>query len=222
MKGKKKKRKKGIEKESRKKKPVNCEMNKNIIIAGVGGQGILTIAAIIDLAAMELGLHVKQAEVHGMSQRGGAVESHLRLSSREIFSDLIPLGKADLILSIEPMEALRYIPFLAPDGMIVAATEPIENIGNYPDKEKVLATIRQSAQHLLVEAEPLARQAGSGRAGNVVMLGAASPYLGISAEQLEAAIARFFERKGDEVVNMNLNAFRLGRALAIKEDETSK
>ncbi len=197
-------------------------MNKNIIIAGVGGQGILTIAAIIDLAAMELGLHVKQAEVHGMSQRGGAVESHLRLSSREIFSDLIPLGKADLILSVEPMEALRYIPFLAPDGMIVAATEPIENIGNYPDKEKVLATIRQSAQHLLVEAEPLARQAGSGRAGNVVMLGAASPYLGISTEQLEAAIARFFERKGDEVVNMNLNAFRLGRALAIKEDETSK
>ncbi len=211
-----------VEKENKKEQPVNRTMNKNIIIAGVGGQGILTIAAIIDLAAMELGLHVKQAEVHGMSQRGGAVESHLRLSSREIFSDLIPKGKADLILSIEPMEALRYLPFLAPDGVIVAATEAIENIENYPDKEKVLETIRQSAQHLLVEAEPLAREAGNARAGNVVMLGAASPYLDISAEQLEAAIARFFGRKGEEVVEMNLNAFRLGRARATKEDETNQ
>ncbi|HBK95340.1 MAG TPA: indolepyruvate oxidoreductase, partial [Porphyromonadaceae bacterium] len=109
-------------------------MNKNIIISGVGGQGILTMASIIDLAAMNLGLNVKQAEVHGMSQRGGAVESHLRISSGEIFSDLIPKGKADLILSIEPMESLRYLPFLSPDGVIVTATEPYVNIGNYPDE----------------------------------------------------------------------------------------
>ncbi|MDD4778879.1 MAG: indolepyruvate oxidoreductase subunit beta, partial [Fermentimonas sp.] len=113
-------------------------MQKNIIIAGVGGQGILTIASIIDMAAMNLGLNLKQAEVHGMSQRGGAVESHLRISSDEIYSDLIPLGKADLILSIEPMESLRYLPFLSPDGVIVTATEPYENIGNYPDVNELL------------------------------------------------------------------------------------
>jgi indolepyruvate ferredoxin oxidoreductase beta subunit len=120
-------------------------MHRNIIIAGVGGQGILTIAAIIDLAAMNRGLHVKQAEVHGMSQRGGAVESHLRISSEEIYSDLIPLGKANLILSIEPMEALRYLPFLAPEGVIVTATEPHKNIPHYPNEDELMETMKQSA-----------------------------------------------------------------------------
>ncbi len=186
-------------------------MQKNIIIAGVGGQGILTIASIIDLAAMNLGLNLKQAEVHGMSQRGGAVESHLRISSDEIFSDLIPLGKADLILSIEPMESLRYLPFLSPEGVIVTATEPYENIGNYPDINELLESIRESANHLLVDAKSIAKEAGSPKTYNIAMLGAASPYLGIDAEELEKAIGMFFERKGDIMVNMNLRAFRLGK-----------
>lgn len=186
-------------------------MQKNIIIAGVGGQGILTIASIIDLAAMNLGLNLKQAEVHGMSQRGGAVESHLRISSSEIYSDLIPLGRADLILSIEPMESLRYLPFLSPEGVIVTATEPYENIDNYPDEEKLLENIRASAKHLLVEAKTIAKEAGNSKTYNIAMLGAASPYLGIAAEELEKAIEMFFERKGDKIVSMNLKAFRLGK-----------
>lgn len=132
------------------KKLINLNMQKNILISGVGGQGILTIASIIDLAAMNLGLNLKQAEVHGMSQRGGAVESHLRISSKEIFSDLIPIGKADLILSIEPMESLRYLPFLSPDGIIVTATEPYENINNYPDLQELLKSIQNSASSMLV------------------------------------------------------------------------
>lgn len=195
-------------------------MNKNIIIAGVGGQGILTIAAIIDLAAMELGLHVKQAEVHGMSQRGGAVESHLRISSREIYSDLIPLGKADLILSIEPMEALRYLPFLSPDGIVITAKEPYKNTNDYPDEADLWRAIKESGQHRLIEAEALAKEAGSARAFNVVMLGAASSYIGIAEEKLEKAIARFFKRKGEEIIDMNINAFRLGREHATKEYAT--
>ncbi len=195
-------------------------MNKNIIIAGVGGQGILTIAAIIDLAAMELGLHVKQAEVHGMSQRGGAVESHLRISSREIYSDLIPLGKADLILSIEPMEALRYLPFLSPDGIVITAKEPYNNITDYPDEADLWRAIKESGQHRLIEAEALAKEAGSARAFNVVMLGAASSYIGIAEDKLEKAIARFFKRKGEEIIGMNINAFRLGREHATKEYAT--
>jgi indolepyruvate ferredoxin oxidoreductase beta subunit len=186
-------------------------MQRNIIIAGVGGQGILTIASIIDLAAMNLGLNVKQAEVHGMSQRGGAVESHLRISSKVIWSDLIPLGKADLILSIEPMEALRYLPFLAPKGIIVTATEPYDNISDYPDKNELLHTISHSASHILVDAGAIAAEAGSAKVYNVVMLGAASPYLGIAQSELEKAIVIFFSRKGEEIVNMNLKAFRLGK-----------
>lgn len=185
-------------------------MQKNIIIAGVGGQGILTIASIIDLAAMNLGLHVKQAEVHGMSQRGGAVESHLRISTEEIYSDLIPLGKADLILSIEPMESLRYLPFLSPGGVIVTSTEIYENIRNYPNKKELLLEIRESASCLLIEAEKLAAKAGNSKTYNMVMLGAAAPYIGIEATELEKAIATYFAGKGEKIIETNLNAFRLG------------
>jgi indolepyruvate ferredoxin oxidoreductase beta subunit len=194
-------------------------MNKNIIISGVGGQGILTVAAIIDLAALNLGLKVKQAEVHGMSQRGGAVESHLRISTREIFSDLIPRGKADLILSLEPMESLRYLPYLSPEGIIVTATEPYLNIENYPAQEVLLETIAATANHLLVNAASVAKEAGSIKSYNVVMLGAAAPYLEIAPEELERAIEIFFSRKGKEMVELNINAFRLGRANALNEQK---
>lgn len=187
-------------------------MQKNIIISGVGGQGILTMAAIIDLAAMNLGLNVKQAEVHGMSQRGGAVESHLRISSEEIFSDLIPIGKADIILSIEPMESLRYLPFLSPNGVIITATEPYINIGNYPDQSSLLDTIAASGNHIFINADSLAKEAGSSKAYNVVMLGATTPYLDIAPEELEKAIRQFFSSKGEEMVETNLKAFRLGLA----------
>jgi indolepyruvate ferredoxin oxidoreductase beta subunit len=195
------------------------KMNKNIIISGVGGQGILTMASIIDLAAMNLGLNVKQAEVHGMSQRGGAVESHLRISSGEIFSDLIPKGKADLILSIEPMESLRYLPFLSPDGVIVTATEPYVNIGNYPDEKELLETIANSTNHVFVNAGLLAKEAGSAKSYNVVMLGAAAPYLEIATEELEKAIGMFFNRKGKEMVDLNIKAFRLGWANSLNEQK---
>lgn len=185
-------------------------MQKNIIISGVGGQGILTIASIIDLAAMNLGLNVKQAEVHGMSQRGGAVESHLRISSSEIFSDLIPKGKADIILSIEPMEALRYMPFLSTNGIIVTATDAYKNIDNYPDETNLLHEIENTGTHIMVKASALAHEAGNLKTFNIVMLGAASPYLDIDTEHLENAIEMYFLKKGKETVDMNIKAFRLG------------
>jgi indolepyruvate ferredoxin oxidoreductase beta subunit len=185
-------------------------MNKNIIIAGVGGQGILTIAAIIDLAAMNNGLHVKQAEVHGMSQRGGAVESHLRISDAEIFSDLIQRGKADLILAIEPMESLRYLPFLAKDGVIVTATEAFKNIDNYPEEAHLRTEIEKSAKHVFVDATALARSVGNSKSFNVVMLGAAAPYIGIGIDKLKQAIEQLFSAKGPEIVEMNLLAFEKG------------
>ncbi len=187
-------------------------MQKDIIIAGVGGQGILTIAAIIDLAAMELGLQVKQAEVHGMSQRGGAVESHLRISSEAIWSDLIPLGKADLILSLEPMEALRHLHFLSPKGLIITATEPQGEIDGYPSVDALHRVINATGFHLLVDATTLARDAGSSKSSNLVMLGAAAPYLGIESKVLEKAITAYFAKKGENIVATNLRAFRLGAA----------
>lgn len=185
-------------------------MSKNIILAGVGGQGILSIAAIIDLAAMNEGLKVKQAEVHGMSQRGGAVQSHLRISDSEIYSDLIPLGKANLILSVEPMESLRYLPYLSSDGIIVSAIQPFLNIPNYPNLDEILDTIKNSAKSILVDAAALACDAGNFKSSNVVLLGAASPYIGIEKEKIEQAIEKFFSSKGNELVDINLKAFRIG------------
>ncbi|MCL2683474.1 MAG: indolepyruvate oxidoreductase subunit beta [Bacteroidales bacterium] len=189
-------------------------MKKDIILAGVGGQGILSIATIIGAAAVELGMHLKQAEVHGMSQRGGDVQSHLRISDHPIASDLIPQGKADLIISVEPMEALRYLPWLSKEGWLITSSEPFINVPNYPETENVLAEVKKVKQHVVLDAEKIAKDLGNVRAANMVILGAASPYLGIAFDKLEAAIREVFGRKGEEVVNLNLEALRAGAKIA--------
>ncbi|MBO7145283.1 MAG: indolepyruvate oxidoreductase subunit beta [Salinivirgaceae bacterium] len=183
-------------------------MERNIIIAGVGGQGILTIATILDMAAMHAGLNIKQAEVHGMSQRGGEVQTHLRIADGEIFSDLIPMGQADLILSVEPLESLRYLPYLKKDGAIVTSDEPFKNIGNYPDEQKVLDTVRKSAENVVfVDATKIANELGNPKSYNIVMLGAAARFIGISNADFEWAIGNLFGSKGQEVVDLNIKAF---------------
>jgi len=189
-------------------------MNKDIILAGVGGQGILSIAAIIGYAAIEAGLNLKQAEVHGMSQRGGDVQSHLRLSSSEIASDLIPFGKANLVISVEPMESLRYLPMLSPDGWLITNTEPFINISNYPEMDKLMAEIEKLPKHIALNADKVAKDLGAVKSANMVILGAASPFLDIPFEQLENAIKAIFKKKGDDVVNLNINAMRAGRDFA--------
>lgn len=189
-------------------------MDRNIILAGVGGQGILTIAQAISTSAMRRGWGVKQAEVHGMSQRGGAVYSHLRYADHAVYSDLIPRGECDLILAMEPLEALRYVEYLQPTGRIVTSAAPLVNITNYPPIEGVLDRVAACCDHLIVDADRLARAAGSGLAGNSVLLGAASEDLGLSAEELEEVLAEMFARKGARVVESNRRAFRLGRAAA--------
>lgn len=186
----------------------------NIILAGVGGQGILSIAAVIGMAAMDSGLHVKQAEVHGMSQRGGAVQSHLRLSDRPIASDLIPEGECDMILSVEPMEALRYLPFLAPAGWLVTSSEPFRNIGDYPPEELLYREIRNAGNHLIIDAPAIASGLGSSRVSNMVMLGAASTRLDLEPEKLAAAVGKIFGRKGEELVRINTEALKAGRKAA--------
>ena len=190
-------------------------MKSDIILSGVGGQGILSIAATIGMAALENHLYLKQAEVHGMSQRGGSVQSHLRISEKEIASDLIPLGKADLIISVEPMESLRYLPWLAESGWLVTNTTPFVNIPDYPDMKELLAEIEKLPHQIAINADEIARQVKSLRSSNMVMLGAASPFLDISYESLEIGIKKIFGRKGEKIVQLNLDALKAGREFAI-------
>ena len=192
-------------------------MKKDIILSGVGGQGILSIATVIGRAALSEGLQLKQAEVHGMSQRGGDVQSHLRISSSEIRSDLIPRGAADLIISLEPMESLRYLPWLAAEGWVVTNTVPVVNIPNYPDEAALQAELKALPQVVTLDADALAREAGSPRSANMALLGAAAPLLGIDAGRLEAGIRDIFARKGEAVVEANLAAFRAGYETARKQ-----
>jgi len=189
-------------------------MKKDIILAGVGGQGILSVAAVIGFAALDKGLYIKQAEVHGMSQRGGAVQSHLRISDKQIYSDLIPEGSADMILAVEPMEALRYLSYLSKDGWVITNTKPFVNINNYPSTEELLNEINSLPNSLAIDADTAARKIKSPKSLNVVMVGAASPYLEIPYENLENGIRKLFHKKGEELININLEALRLGRELA--------
>ena len=186
-------------------------MKKDIILAGVGGQGILTIATIIGDAATSAGLNLKQAEVHGMSQRGGDVQSNLRLSTETIHSDLIKQGAADLIISMEPMEALRYIPYLHKEGWVVTSSHPFKNIPNYPEEETLIKELAELPQVASLPIEDVAKENSLPKSANVVLLGMAAKYIEIlTPEQLRESIARVFAPKGEKVVEANQQAFDLG------------
>ena len=191
-------------------------MKVDIILAGVGGQGILSIAAILGEAALSENLFLKQAETHGMSQRGGAVYSHLRISDKEIASDLIPSGSAELILSVEPMESLRYLPYLSPKGYLVTNTTPFENIVNYPNIDDIITEVKKQPRSIAIDADKIAEEIGNKRISNVVILGAATPFIELNTEKIEAGIKRIFSKKGDKIVEMNLKAFRAGREFALE------
>mgnify|MGYP003461176906 FL=1 len=192
-------------------------MKIDIILCGVGGMGALSSAAIISKAALSMGMYMKQAETHGMSQRGGDVQSHLRLSDQPIASDLIPEGECDIILSVEPMEALRYLPFLNREtGWIITNQNPFVNIPNYPDLDAVLGEVKKIKNHILFDADAIAKEVNNPKGTNMVVLGAASKYLRIDIEKLEDAVRSKFGKKGDAVVDANISALRAGRAVADK------
>ena len=186
-------------------------MRNDIILAGAGGQGILSIAAVIGLAAVENNLFLKQSEVHGMSQRGGDVQSHLRLSDKPVASDLIPYGKADLIISVEPMESLRYLPWLSSSGWLVTNSTPFVNIPDYPDQELILKEVRKVRNHIIIDADAIAKESGSSRSGNMVVLGAASHYIDLPYEILCNAVRTLFSRKGEDIIAVNLKSLQAGR-----------
>ena len=189
-------------------------MRVDIILSGVGGQGILSIAAVIGEAALKEGLYMKQAEVHGMSQRGGDVQSNLRLSDQPIASDLIPKGHADLIISLEPMESLRYLPYLKKEGWLVTNSQPFVNIPNYPDIDKVNGELDKLPHKVVLDVEAIAKEVATARAANIVMLGAATPFIGIEYDKIADGIRHIFARKGEDVVEMNLKALKAGYDVA--------
>jgi len=189
-------------------------MKCDIVLAGVGGQGILSIATVLGLAAVENNLYLKQAETHGMSQRGGAVQSYLRLSDQPIFSDLIPSGQAQLILSVEPLESLRYMTYLAPDGYVITNTTPFINIPDYPDLDELMNTINALSHVVAIDAESVAKAEGNTKSSNMVMLGAASPFIDLPLDSLEQSIKEIFSKKGAEIISVNLRAFHAGRAFS--------
>jgi len=185
-------------------------MKKDIILAGVGGQGIVSIAATIGYAAVAENLFFKQSEVHGMSQRGGAVQSHFRLADKEIYSDLIPMGKADIIISVEPMEALRYLPWLSKDGWLVTNTEPFINISDYPLMENIMSELSKLKNVVALDADKIAKELKTSKSANMVVLGAASSHLDLKFEQLEKAISILFGKKGEKTVEDNIRALKAG------------
>ncbi len=192
-------------------------MKKDIILSGVGGQGILSIATVIGWAALDQNLYLKQAEVHGMSQRGGDVQSNLRISSSEIYSDLIPKGECDMIISMEPMEALRYLPWLSPKGWIITSSAPFVNIPNYPQIEEIEKELKKSANLIKIDSEAIAKEIQAPRSSNMVLLGAAARFIEIiKKENLQEGIKNVFMRKGEEMVATNLKAFEAGYEFAQK------
>jgi len=189
-------------------------MKRDIILAGVGGQGILSIATVIGKTALKEGLYMKQAEVHGMSQRGGDVQSNLRISDRPISSDLISLGKCDLIISLEPMESLRYLPYLSPEGWLVTNETPFINIPNYPDEDDVRAELEKLPHKVILNVDNVAKEIGSSRVSNIVLLGATIPFLGIDYDKVQISIREIFASKGESIVEMNLKALAAGKQIA--------
>lgn len=190
---------------------MKCDM----LLAGVGGQGILSVATVVAGAAARRGWHIKQSEVHGMAQRGGAVVAHLRMAEDPVHSDLIPRGAADLLLSLEPMESLRYLEYLRLDGTIASAVDPVRNIDDYPSLDTVLAALRSTSRAILVEAATLAKQAGNARTANMVMLGAVAHLLPMPTDDLSSQITRIFDVRGEKVLSANLEAFRLGQEVGV-------
>ncbi|ULQ58886.1 indolepyruvate oxidoreductase subunit beta [Brucepastera parasyntrophica] len=185
-------------------------MTFDIILAGVGGQGVLSIASIIARAAMIDGYEVRQSEVHGMSQRGGGVQAHMRISDRKIHSDLIPSGGADMVLAMEPLESLRYLSYLKPEGILITAAEPFVNISNYPEIETVYAGIRKLPRHRIVHAEELAKEAGNAKSVNVVLIGSAIASLPLTDKAVAQSVHDTFAKKDPRLIEINMKALELG------------
>jgi indolepyruvate ferredoxin oxidoreductase beta subunit len=186
---------------------------KSILLAGVGGQGILRASDIMCMAFMEAGLDVKKSEVHGMAQRGGCVTSHVRYGHK-VYSPLAQLGSIDLLVSFEKMESLRYLNYLTKDATIIVTTDeiypPAVNMGDAPYPEDIISVLKKNFKLVKeIDATDLAKKAGNVKAANVVLLGVVSGYLDIKQPVWESVIEKSFPEK---LVKVNLASFQMGRS----------
>ena len=190
----------------------------NVLIVGVGGQGVITVSKVLAQLCLHNKLKVKQSEIHGMAKRGGAVFSHVRFG-REVYSPTIPLGQADILLALEWAEGLRWLPYLNPDtGTLISDTQQIippfscRNRKRGATSNYVFRTVEQVKQHVpnsyAVDATGMAKELGNPRAANTVLLGMLSTALDFSIDDWQAIIAQSVPPK---TVEVNRQAFLLGR-----------
>jgi indolepyruvate ferredoxin oxidoreductase beta subunit len=184
-----------------------------IVLSGVGGQGVLSLAQILLEALRRSGLQALQSEIHGMSQRGGSVHAQDCFSSLPLTSPIIEEGRADLLIALEPLEALRYVSMLAIHGHLVVSEEPQVNMEGYPPLDDVYAALKAVPGAPLVDTEDLARRLNHRQAGGMVLLGMASKFLPVAASVWREVISQRFESKGPRVTEKNLEAFEVGRGL---------
>ena len=189
----------------------------NVVLTGVGGQGIVLASTVLVEAAFEAGYDVKANEVHGMAQRGGSVVAQVRFGEK-VFSPLVPLGQADFLVALEEVEALRYAGYLRADGVAIVNRRQIVPVtvsagdARYPEDVDKRLRARFGGRLVLVEGERLAREAGNVRTENVVLLGVLSRFLEIPLQLWEEVIARLAPKRA---VEANLRAFSLGREVGL-------
>lgn len=193
-----------------------------LVVAGVGGQGALTIAQIILGAAWMDGYHVLQSEVHGMSQRGGEVSAHIIFSKDPVMSPTIEEGDADLLLGLEPLETLRHLTYLKKEANIITSITTIENMENYPTSKKILNLLKSIDGVIMIDSDLIAEEIHFSHGGNITLLGYASNYLPVNGEVWDKAIKERFKNKGNKIVDKNLLAFKTGKKLISNENSVYK
>ncbi len=184
-----------------------------VIIAGVGGQGAVTVAQLVMRAAWKAGHHALQSEVHGMSQRGGAVNAQVLFDKEPVTSPLIMEGTGDVLIGMEPLESLRYLSLLKTDAKLAVSNKPIINMDNYPDTDKLFHDLENISGVTLVDTDKHAKELGNPRAGNIILLGLASKELPIEVDVWNSVLQERFGAKGQDVVDKNMAAFEFGRSL---------
>lgn len=192
---------------------MNASRIHGIILSGVGGQGVLSLAQILLEALRRSGLHTLQSEIHGMSQRGGSVHAQVCYAEAPLSSPIIDEGCADLLIALEPLEALRYVSMLRLNGALVVSEEPQTDMAGYPPLEDIYAALKAVPGAHLVDTEDLARRLNHRQAGGMALLGMASRFLPVDDAVWREVIAQRFEAKGPRITEKNLEAFEAGRGL---------
>lgn len=197
----------------------------NILVVGIGGQGVMTASEILSLAAISLGMDVKKTEVAGMAQRGGVVTSHVRFGPK-VLSPTINPGDADIIVGFEPAEAMRWCTHLRPNGVAMVNTlrlkPPVVNIGLFDYPDDPIGEIKKAGVDVhAFDAGAIAQELGDIRMVNTIMLGAISDHLPFPAETLKSIIVDRFRAKKPELAELNEKAFEAGREAARASKESS-